>query len=88
MQNPPVILQAGCLDGSSPQEVFVVQIQHRVVDIPHPLTIQTIDDSSVLGILVDDVGTGMRVPSLVGTRDGDLMDTIGVVADSRHGGRR
>jgi len=47
-----------------------------------------IDDGSVLGILVDDIGTGMRVPSLVGTRDGDLMDTIGVVADSRHGSRR
>jgi len=61
MQNSSVVLEMSSLDGGPPQEVLVVEVKHRVVDIPHPLTIQMIDDGGVLGVLVKNVGTGMRV---------------------------
>jgi len=88
MQNPLVVLKTRSLDGGTPQEVLVVEVQHRVVDIPHPLTIQTINDGGVLGVFVNDVGARVRVPSLVNMRNRDLVDTIGIMGDSRHDGRR
>jgi len=36
-------------------------------------------------VRVDDVGTRVGVPSLVGTRDVDLSNAIGVLGDARHG---
>jgi len=42
-----------------------------------------IDDQR--SIRVDDVGARVRVSPLIGTGDGHLVDTILVVADSRHG---
>jgi len=47
--------------------------------------IQTVNDTRVLGVWVDDVGARVRVPSLVGTRDVHLGDTIGVLGNARHG---
>jgi len=72
------------LDGRSPQEILIVKIAHGVVEIRVTIPVQTVDDTSVLGVRVDDVGTRVRVITLVGTRDGHLMKAIGVVRDSRH----
>jgi len=36
------------------------------------------------GVLVEDIGAGMRVPSLISARDRNLVNTIGVLGDSRH----
>jgi len=87
-REPSIVLKAGSLDGRPPQEVFIVEVQHGVVEVTHPWTIQMVNNGGVLGVFVDDVGAGMRVPSLVGTRNRYLMDTIGVLGNSRHSGRR
>jgi len=40
------------------------------------------------GIFVDDVGTRMGVVPLVSMGDGNFMDTVGILGDSRHGKSR
>jgi len=88
MENSLVVLETSGLDGGPPQEVLIVQVQHGVVNIPHPLTIQTIDNGGVLGVLVKDIGAGVRVLSLIGLGNRHFMDTVGVLGNSRHGDRR
>jgi len=87
MTHSTVVLKSGSLDGRPPQEILIVEVIHGVVKIRVAVPIQTVNDTSVLGIRVNDVGMGMRVPPLVGTRDGDIIDTIGVLGDFRHGDR-
>jgi len=87
MQNPLVVLETSSLNGDPPQEVLVVKVEHGVVNITRPLTIQMINDGGVLGIFVKDVAVRVGIVSLVCTRDRYLMDTVGVLSDSRHGDR-
>jgi len=47
MQNSSVVLEMSGLDGGPPQEVLVIEVKHGIVNIPHPLTIQTINDGGV-----------------------------------------
>ena len=84
MTNPAVVLESGSLDGRPPQEILVVEVIHGIVEIRVPIPIQTVDNMGVLGVWVNDVGTGVRIPPLVGMGDGHLMDTILVVANARH----
>jgi len=85
MSKSTFTLEPGSLDGCSPQEILVVEVMHGIVDIGVTIPIQTVDDTRVLGVRVDDVGARVRVPSLVGTRDVHLGDTIGVLGNTRHG---
>jgi len=84
LREPTITLEPGSLDGRPPQEILVVEIIHGIVEIRVTLSIQTIDDTRVPGIRLDDVGTRVRVSSLVGARDGYLSETIGVLGDTRH----
>jgi len=75
------------LDGGPPQKVLVVEVEHGVVDITCPLTIQTINNGGVLGIGRNNVGVRVRVMTLVSARNGHVMNVVGVLGDSRHGNR-
>jgi len=57
---------------------------HGIVDIGVTFPIQTVDDTRVPGVWVDDVGTRVRVPSLVGARYVHLSNTIRVLGNARH----
>ena len=70
-----ITLEPDSLDGGSPQEILVVEVIHGVVEIRITLPIQTVDDTGILGVGIDDVGA----------RDVHLGDTIGVLGDARHG---
>jgi len=87
LQYPLITLKTSSLDGSPPQEVLVVEVAHGVVNVTSPLTIQMINDGGVLGVGSDNVGTRMRISSLVGMGDGHIMNMIGVLGDSGHGDR-
>jgi len=84
MSNPTLTLEPSSLNGRPPQEVLVVEVVHGIVEIGVTLPVQTIHDTRVLGVRLDDVGTRMGVPSLVGTGDIDLSDAVGVLGDTRH----
>ena len=84
LSKPTLTLEPNSLNGGSPQKVLVVEVIHRVVEIGVAFPVQTIHDASILGIRVDDVGMRVRVPSLIGTRNVELRDTIGVLGDTRH----
>jgi len=88
LQDPSITLKPSSLDGGPPQEILVIEVEHGVVDVTHPFTIQTINDGGVLGVRGDNVSTRVRVPPLVGARNGHVMDAIGIMGDSRHDGRR
>jgi len=85
LSKPTLTLEPSGLDGGPPQEVLVVEVVHGIVEIGVTLPVQTIHDTRVLGVRVDNVGTRMGVPSLVGTRDVDLSNAIGILGDARHG---
>ena len=84
MSESTITLEPGSLDGCPPQEILVIEIIHGIVEIRVTIPIQTVDDTRVLGVGLDDVGTRVRVLSLVGARDGHLSKTIGVLSDARH----
>jgi len=88
MTQPTLVLKTGGLDGRPPQEVLVVQVVLVQIEVPVPWSIQTVDDGGVPRIRVDNIGTRMGVPSLVGTRDGNLVDTVDGLGNSRHGDSR
>jgi len=88
MTNPAVVLEPSSLDRCPPQEILIVEVIHGVVEISGPIPIQMVDDAGILGVGVDDVGTGMRVPPLVGAGDRNLMDPILVVTDARHSDKK
>ena len=77
-------LESGSLNGCPPQEILVVEVIHGIVEIRVTLPIQTVDDTRVPGVRLDDVGTGVRVPSLVSARNGHLSKLIGVLGNARH----
>jgi len=85
MSESTFTLEPDSLDGCPPQEILVVEVIHGVVEIQVTVLIQTVDDVRVLGVRLDDVGTRVRVPSLVGARDGHLSKTIGILGNARHG---
>jgi len=85
MSEPTFTLEPDSLDGGTPQEVLVVEVVHGIVEIGVTLPIQSIHDTRSLGVRVDDVGTRVRVPSLVSARNVELGDAIGVLGDARHG---
>jgi len=84
LQAPLITLKMSSLDGSPPQKVLIIEVTHKVVDITSSLTIQMINDGGILGIRGDNFGTRMGIMSLVGMRDGHVMDVVGVLGDSRH----
>jgi len=84
MSESTITLESGSLDGCPPQEILVVEVIHGIVEIRVTVPIKTVDDARVLGVRLDDVGTRVRVPSLVGARDGHLSKMIGVLGDTRH----
>ena len=84
LREPTITLEPGSLDGRPPQEILVVEIIHGIVEIRVTLSIQTIDDTRVLGVRIDDVGARVRVPSLVGARYVHLSNTIRVLGNARH----
>jgi len=86
MSKPTLTLEPSSLNGRPPQEILVVEVVHGVVEIGIAFPVQTIHDAGVLGVRVDDVGTRVRVPPLVGTGNVHLGDTIGVLSDMRHSG--
>jgi len=79
-----ITLEPGSLDGCSPQEILVVEVIHGVVEIRITIPIQTVDDAGIPGVRLDDVGTRVRVPPLVGAGNGHLSKTIGVLSNARH----
>jgi len=81
---PTLALEPNSLDGGPPQEVLVVEVVHGIVEVGVTFSVQTIHDTGILGIRVDDVGAGMRVPSLVGTGYVELGDAVGVLGNARH----
>jgi len=87
LQHPTITLNVSSLNSGPPQEIPVVQVTHRVVDVICPLTIQAINNSGVLGIGSDNVGAKVRVLPLVGVRDRHIMNVISVLRNSRHGNR-
>jgi len=84
MSKSTFALEPDSLNGGPPQEVLVVKVVHRIVEIGVTLPVQTIHDAGILGVGVNDVGATMRVSPLVGTRNVELGDTIGVLGDVRH----
>jgi len=88
MTESTVILEPSSLDRHPPQEILIIEVIHGVVKIRVTIPIQTVDDMSVPGVRIDDVGVRVRVPSLVSARNGHLMDTIGVLSKVRHGSER
>ena len=70
-----VILELSSLDRRPPQEILIIEVIHGIVKIRVTVPIQT----------VDDIGVRVRVPSLVGMRNGHLMDMIGVLSKTGHG---
>ena len=84
LTKPTLALKPDSLDRGSPQEVLVVKVVHGVVEIGVAFSVQTIHDTGVLGVWVNDVGTRMRVPSLVGARNVELGNAVGVLGDARH----
>jgi len=85
MSEPTFTLEPGSLDGCPPQEVLVVEVVHGIVEIGVTLPVQTIHNTGVLGVGIDDVGARVGVPPLVGTRDVDLSNAIGILGNARHG---
>ena len=77
-------LEPDSLDGRPPQEILVVEVIHGIVEIGVAFPIQTIHDTGVLGVRVDNIGAGMRIPPLVGTGHVELGDVIGVLGNARH----
>jgi len=78
-------LEPDSLDGGPPQEILVVEVIHGIVEIGVAFPVQTIHNTGVLGVRVDDVGVGMRIPPLIGTGHVELGDAVGVLGDTRHG---
>jgi len=85
MSESTFTLEPDSLDGCPPQEILVVEVIHGIVEIGVTFPVQTVHDAGVLGVRIDDVGAAMRVSPLVGTRNVELGDTIGVLGDARHG---
>jgi len=81
---PTLALEPNSLDGGPPQEVLVVEVVHGIVEVGVTFPVQTIHDTGSLGVRVDDVGTRVGVPSLVGTGHVELGDAVGVLGDTRH----
>jgi len=77
-------LEPSSLNRRPPQEILVVEVVHGVVEIGVTLPVQTIHDAGILGVWVDDIGTRMGVPPLVGPRDVHLGDAVGVLGNARH----
>jgi len=85
MSESTFTLEPDSLDGGPPQEVLVVKVIHGIVEIGVAFPIQTIHNAGVLGVRVNDVGAGMRIPPLISTGHVELGDTIGVLGNARHG---
>ena len=75
------------MNGRPPQEILVVEVEHRDIKVTHPQTVQTINDGGIPGVAIDDVGMGMGIGSLVGVRNRHFMNAIGILGNSRHGDR-
>jgi len=88
MTESTVILKPSSLDRCPPQEILIVKVVHGIVEIGVPIPIQMVNDAGVPGIRIDDVGARVRVPPLVSTGDGHLMDAIGVLGKARHGNKK
>jgi len=85
MMNPTIGLKPGSLNGRPPHEILIVEVIHGIVEVGVTLPIQTVNDMGVPGVGVDNIGARVRVPPLVGTRDGHFTNAIGVLGEARHG---
>ena len=84
MSESTFTLEPDSLDGCPPQEILVVQVVHRIIEIGVAFPIQTIHNTGILGVQVNDVGARVRVPSLFGTGHVEFGDAVGVLGDTRH----